>query len=102
MTPQRRPPVKRRTVRNKTQEYSKRILGSMIVLWFMGAAFGAVVIVVQILNASYTADLSALLTYIGAPMTGGIVSYLIKSAIENREKVKYSNEQKNYESNYIP
>ena len=35
-----------------------------------------------------TVNLSDLLLYIGAPMTGGIVTYLLKSAYENKEKIK--------------
>ena len=35
-----------------------------------------------------TVNLSDLLVYIGAPMTGGIVTYLLKSAYENKEKIK--------------
>lgn len=82
-----------------TKEYSKRVLGLMVLLWFLGAIFGAAVIVVElsaVLNtdneysAYITIHLSDLLMYIGAPITGGIVSYLIKSALENREKIKKS------------
>lgn len=79
------------------REYSKRTLNQMIVLWFIGAAFGAVVIVVELIAtlmgvdgyaAAITIHLPELLAYIGAPITGGVVGYLIKSALENREKIK--------------
>ena len=79
------------------QEYSKRTLNRMIVLWFAGAAFGAAVIVVELAAtlvgidgyaAAITIHLPELLLYIGAPISGGIVGYLIKSALENREKIR--------------
>ena len=35
------------------------------------------------------------LMYIGAPMTGGIVSYMLKSAFENREKIRRGNARTN-------
>lgn len=82
----------------KTQkEYSKKVLALMIALWFLGAAFGAVVIIIELIatligtgeySMALTVHLPELLTYIGAPMTGGIIGYLIKSAMENREKIK--------------
>jgi len=89
--------------RRRAQEYSKRVLGAMIVLWFAGAVFGAVVVVIQVVRGAYMTDLSSLLSYIGLPMGGGIISYLIKSALENREKIKNSADYTNYyQNNYIP
>jgi len=80
---------------NKQQQYSKRVLSRMIQLWFAGAVFGMLVVTVQLCAVLYTApdilsisiSLDGLLNYIGIPMTGGIVGYLIKSAVENREKI---------------
>lgn len=70
------------------KEFSKKALVSMIILWFFGALFGFFTVSVQILRADMTVSLSDLLLYIGAPMTGGIVSYMLKSAAENKEKIK--------------
>lgn len=79
------------------KEYSKQVLALMIALWFIGAIFGGVVIIVELVatligsgeySMALTVHLPELLTYIGAPMTGGIIGYLIKSAMENREKIK--------------
>ena len=90
------------------KEYSKRVLALMIALWFIGAAFGSVVIVIELAatligsgeySIALTVHLPELLTYIGAPMTGGIIGYLIKSAMENREKIKKNDE---YSLNSIP
>lgn len=80
-------------------EYSKRIIHRMIVLWFLGAVFGAAVIVVEVIatligtdgyTVALTVHLPELLAYIGAPVGGGIVGYLLKSAFENREKIRQS------------
>lgn len=87
--------------RTTAQEYSKRILNRMIVLWFIGAAFGAAVVVAEIVAtfaggggySSVVVHLPDLLMYIGAPITGGIVSYLIKSAMENREKIRNTHDE---------
>ena len=79
------------------KEYSKRIIRKMISLWFAGAIFGAAVIAIEIIGVlrgvdSYsmglTIHLPELLSYIGMPVGGGIVGYLLKSAFENREKIK--------------
>lgn len=74
----------------KKREYSKLALTAMIVLWFVGALFGMAVVVWQLISGAYSVGLSELLNYIGMPMTGGIVGYLVKSAVENREKIKGS------------
>ncbi len=82
-------------------EYSKKIIHRMIVLWFLGAVFGAAVIVVEVLATlvgsdgyavALTVHLPELLAYIGAPVGGGIVGYLLKSAFENREKIRMGGE----------
>ncbi len=70
------------------KEFSKRAIVSMIALWFFGACFGFFVISVQLLRMDTGVSLGDLLLYIGAPMTGGIVSYMLKSAAENKEKIK--------------
>ena len=70
----------------KFVQFSKRCLGAMIVLWFAGALFGFAVVALQVWRGDLTVNLSDLLLYIGAPMTGGIVSYMIKSALEDKRK----------------
>lgn len=85
-------------------EYSKRIVRLMIMLWFIGAAFGALIIVVELVGVLFGTDgyslgltvhLPELLNYIGMPVGGGIVGYLLKSAFENKEKIKQSARQDN-------
>ena len=68
------------------KQFSKKCLGAMIVLWFIGAVFGFAVVTIQALRGDMAVNLSDLLMYIGAPMTGGIVSYMIKSALEDKNK----------------
>lgn len=48
---------------------------------------------VQMAVAPESASLDALLTYIGAPMGCGITAYLIKSAVENKNKNKFITEE---------
>lgn len=78
-------------------EFSKRALTAMIVLWFLGAVYGALVVAVELAamfrsfdnyGNMVTVHLPELLLYIGAPLSGGVVGYMIKSATENREKIK--------------
>ena len=74
---------------NKKQfkQFSKRCIGAMIVLWFIGAIFGFAVCIVQLCKGDIV-SLGDVLAYIGAPMTGGIVSYMIKSALEDKRNKK--------------
>lgn len=77
-----------RSKRIKLAEFSKRTITALTVMWFLGALLGMVVVIVQTVRGDYNVALSDLLLYIGAPMTGGIVTYMLKSAYENREKIK--------------
>jgi hypothetical protein len=78
------------------KNFSKTVIRGMILLWFAGAAFGAVVVVVQLIQSFISGspysqtvvNLPELLSYIGMPVSGAIVGYLAKSAFENREKIK--------------
>lgn len=82
-------------MKKKDIEYSKRQLSAIIKLWFVGAVFGMVYAIIQLYLAPDMASIDGLLTYIGAPMSCGIVTYLIKSAMENKEKIK-----QDYQQNY--
>ena len=64
------------------------MVAALIIVWFAGVLLGTAVVAVQTLRGDMTVNLSDLLLYIGAPMTGGIVTYLLKSAYENKEKIK--------------
>lgn len=76
--------------KSKLKEYSKRCIAAMIILWFAIALFGVGVNIYQ-LKHTETPEVVAidpLYAYVGLPMTSGIIGYLIKSAMENKEKIK--------------
>ena len=73
----------------KTKQFSKIILGMMTGFWFLGAILGWIAVFRGMTWGEYAA-LDSVLLYIGAPMSGGVVSYMIKSAAENREKIRQS------------
>lgn len=85
-------PPKANAVKKKRREFSKKALCAMVILWFVGAVFGFAVVSVQIVRNDAMVSLADLFLYIGAPMTGGIVSYMLKSAAENKEKIKKESE----------
>ena len=76
----------------KLKEFSKRVIVSMTLLWFLGAVFGAVCV------WRTQTDLPSLLEYIGNPMSVGILAYLLKSAFENKTKIERgaSNDDEHY------
>ena len=76
--------------KKKKREYSKAALAAMIVLWFIGAVIGSFTVLWQLFTGAYAVQLDSLLNYIGMPMSGGIVTYMVKSALENREKIRKS------------
>ncbi len=71
----------------KKKEFSKVAIGYLTGLWI---AVGVAGLVIAVLNfALYgCADFEALYTYVGAPMSCGLVGYFVKAAIENREKIR--------------
>ena len=75
---------------SKLKEYSKRCIAAMIVLWFAVALFGIGVNIYQLKHTTTpeAVTIDPLYAYVGLPMTGGIIGYLIKSAMENKEKIK--------------
>lgn len=74
--------------KSKLQEYSKRCIAAIIALWFIVAIYGMWIECIQLLNNPEMVSLDGLFGYVGIPMTGGIVGYLIKSAMENKIKIK--------------
>ena len=64
------------------KEFSKRIVSAMCILWIAGAIFGGYIVYKDSNQLSY------LLDYIGDTMKAGVIGYLLKSAFENREKIK--------------
>lgn len=72
----------------KITEYSKKCIAAIILLWFVVAIFGIAVQIVHLFRNPELVSLEGLFGFVGLPMTGGIVGYLIKSAMENKEKIK--------------
>ena len=70
------------------KEFSKKALFSMIVLWFIGAAVVISVVATQLFRGDLAVNTTDLTTYICTPMTGGVLGYMLKSAVENKEKIK--------------
>lgn len=68
--------------KKKPREFSKRFIAVVCLLWIAGALFGGVIVWREPGNLSY------LLDYIGAPMVSGIIGYMAKAALENREKIR--------------
>ena len=71
----------------KIREFSKNFVAILCFLWIAGALFGSVIV------WDHPDQLSYLLEYIGAPMVGGIIGYMAKAALENREKIKQNSPQ---------
>jgi multisubunit Na+/H+ antiporter MnhG subunit len=80
---------KRKKKKVRFSEYSKKALTAIITMWFFGAIFGCVAVAIQIYQKQQVINLSDVLMYIGTPMTGGVVAYMIKSATENVPKIKF-------------
>lgn len=78
------------------KNFSKTVVRWMIVLWFIGAVIGTLVVVAELAVVLFDSDYSGIVTvhlpellnYIGIPMSCAIAGYLAKSAFENREKIK--------------
>ena len=77
-----------RSETHRTREYSKRLLTGLVIAWFAGLAYGMVFCLLQWRVTPDNTSIAELLMYIGAPMSCGVVGYLIKSAMENRIKLQ--------------
>ena len=75
--------------------FSKKCLAAMIVLWFIAAFVCVGVVVMQLLRGDMTVNTADLVTCVGMPMTGGVIGYMIKSALEDNVKKKDSNTEDN-------
>lgn len=61
-------------------QFSKKVIIAMVILWFVGALFGMFMVYKS------GSDLSYLLDYIGSPVSGSIIGYLLKAGVENAIK----------------
>lgn len=80
--------MRKRKKKHTLQEYSKKIIAAMILLWFIVAIFGIALTAYQALTSPEYTNIDGLYNFVGYPMTGGIIGYLIKSAVENKQKIK--------------
>lgn len=78
----------KKLTKSRVREFSKRILASMAVMWFAGALYGMITETIILFVAPEMFSLTELLVYIGTPVTCGLMAYLVKSAVENKEKIK--------------
>ena len=69
-------------------EFSKKALTAMIVLWFLGAVVMIGVVIVQLIRGDYMISTGDLTMYFAAPLTGGVLGYMLKSAMDHRDKNK--------------
>ena len=88
-------------MKRKWIKRSDRILQAMIIMWFVGAAWGMIIVSLQFglqiyqtlkslqsvgdyygYGSTINIDINSVLIYIGAPVGGGIVTWLIKNMIE--------------------
>lgn len=75
-------------MKNNHGKFSKRVISAMIILWFAAALFGATINIILLFKTPEIVNLDSFYLYIGAPIGGGIVTYLIKSAMENTKKIE--------------
>lgn len=69
--------------------FSKKCITAMIILWFVTALTCAGVVLIQLYRGDVTVNTSDLVMLVGAPITGGILGYMVKSAFEeDRDKNK--------------
>lgn len=88
IVPKYKPPKAKLVKAKPRKEFSKKALAAMIVLWFIGALTCIFVVLVQVMRGDMTVNTSDLTMCICTPMTGGVLGYMLKSAAENREKIK--------------
>ena len=87
-------------------EYSKKVLNKFIIMWFIGAFYGMFITTYELLHGMEV-HIEAWYVYIGGPVTGGIITYLIKSM---KEKInlalkcqgidRFNNSYVNYDDDY--
>ena len=77
-----------RSEAHRTREFSKRLLTGLVIAWFAGMLYGMIFCMLQWRATPDNTSIAELLTYIGAPRSCGVVGYLIKSAMENRIKLR--------------
>lgn len=87
-------------MKDETKTFTKSILSIVMLLYFIGAILGAVLVII---NTAYTMRMGlaidpqfyiAYATYLGAPTATAIAFYAWKSKAENLLKIHYGNNAK--------
>lgn len=75
--------------------FSKKCITAMIILWFVAALTCVGVVSVQLIRGDMAVNTSDLVTCVGMPLTGGVLGYMIKSAVEdNKSKKENTHEER--------
>lgn len=82
--------------------FSKKCITAMIALWFIAALVCIVVVAVQTVRGDMTVNTMDLVTCVGMPMTGGVIGYMIKSAVEDNRKKENTYETADFEETDKP
>lgn len=89
--------------RNKTfKRFSKKCITAMVVLWFIAVFVCIAVVAVQTVRGDMSINTGDLVTVVGIPMTGGVLGYMIKSAIEDNRKKENTHENRDFEETDKP
>ena len=75
------------------KRFSKKCITAMVVLWFIAVFVCIAVVAVQTVRGDMSINTGDLVTVVGIPMTGGVLGYMIKSAIEDNRKKKDNTEE---------
>ena len=73
--------------------FSKKCITAMIVLWFVSALTCVCVVITQLVRGDMTVNTADLVNCVGMPLTGGVLGYMIKSAVEDNKKKKDNTEE---------
>jgi len=85
----------------KIKQFSKWFIRIAVIVWVLGAIFGALFLVAELFciymhpEAGITLDTAAYFNYIAIPLSSGGVAYLLKSAFETVTSMKQC-----YQTNY--
>lgn len=74
--------------RNHLKEFSKIIITIIIFIWLVVMVYGLVLNSYFAITSPEQVEMAPYYEFIGIPITGGILGYLIKAATENKQKIK--------------
>ena len=80
--------IERKNKKRGFTRFSKKCIAAMIVLWFIAAAACVCVVITQLIRGDMTVNTADLVTCVSMPLTGGVLGYMIKSAVEDNRKEK--------------